>query len=425
MNIRITGPVQGGRIRAIASKSEAHRLLICAALADKETFISCPTRSEDIDVTASCLGVMGAAVRYEQDGFIVTPVDRQFIDPEEHYILDCGESGSTLRFLLPVCGALGLRVTFRMSGRLPSRPLSGLIDEMVTHGCILSQPGGPELNCDGQLVNGTYTVPGDVSSQYVSGLLFALPLLPGESTVRVTSVLESRPYVDMTIDALRSFGITVVEKEKQVFDIASGQTGRSPTRVSAQGDWSNAAFWLCAGAIGKNPVTCTGLDPDSRQGDRAVVDLLDRFGACITCENGEVTVSPGKLRGIGIDAGDTPDLVPVLAAVATVAEGTTVIHNAKRLRIKESDRLSTVASVLSGLGADIKETEDGLTITGKKELTGGETSSFGDHRIAMTAAIISAVCKNPVGIRETQAVRKSYPGFFEDFIALGGEWMEV
>ena len=442
MHVRITKPIQGGIVRAITSKSAAHRLLICASLADSETFITCPQRSQDIDATIRCLQALGATVNIKKDGILITPVNRQELLEDNvrelpWHKLDCGESGATFRFLLPVCGALGLNVSFEMSGRLPSRPLSALYDEMTSHGCKLSKPGSSPLECEGQLKNGTYTLPGNITSQFISGLLFALPLLlEGESQIIVTGILESRPYVDMTLDALRMFGITVHEEiskaEEIIFRIPSGQIYHSPKTVHVEGDWSNSAFWLCAGAIGngnkvgndnKISVTCTGLDLNSPQGDKAITELLSRFGANVICENDSVTVSPGTLRGIEIDAGDIPDLVPVLAAVAAAAEGKTVIRNAARLRMKESDRLQTVAACLSALGADVTETEDGLVITGKKILTGGETQSYGDHRIAMTAAILSGVCENPVIIRDAQAVRKSYPAFFEDFRdVLGGEW---
>jgi len=319
-----------------------------------------------------------------------------------------------------------VRVSFCMGGRLPARPLSALYDNMVSHGCKLSVQGLSPFTCEGQLKSGIYTMPGNVSSQYVSGLLFALPLLSGDSTIRVEGVLESRPYIDMTLDALRLFGVAILEEEGQVFRIPGGQTGRSPKNVRVEGDWSNAAFWLSAGAIGHNGVTCTGLNLNSLQGDRAIVKMLARFGAQVYGENDSVTVSAGRLHGIEIDAADTPDLVPVLAAVASSAEGKTIIRNAGRLRIKESDRLHTVAACLSGLGADVAETEDGLIIVGKKGLSGGETESFGDHRIAMTAAVISARCTGPVLIKNAQAVNKSYPGFFMDFnTKLGGISKEV
>ena len=421
MDIKIIKPIQGGIIKAIASKSHAHRLLICAALANSKTFIVCPELSEDINATADCLKALGAVVRYESDGFFVTPLVQ--CEQKENLVLNCGESGSTLRFLLPVCGALGLGVSFHMSGRLPMRPITALYDEMASHGCILSEQGVSPLSCTGQLKSGEYVLPGNISSQYISGLLFALPLISGDSLIRVNGILESRPYVDMTLDVLRLFGVSIFEEDNQVFRIAGGQEFRSPKTVTAEGDWSNAAFWLSAGAVSESGVTCTGLNINSRQGDRAIIDLLIRFGANVSYDYTEnsVTVSSGKLRGIEIDAGDTPDLVPVLAAVAAVAEGTTIIRNAMRLRIKESDRLYATAACLSDLGADIKETDDGLIIVGKKSLSGGETESFNDHRIAMTAAIVSTVCTGAVLIKNAEAVNKSYPVFFKDFNAvLGG-----
>ena len=424
MDIRITKPIQGGIVEAIPSKSDAHRLLICAALADNETYIACSTSSEDIDATARCLEALGAVVRYQEGGFFVTPINRN-ADKKDRLSLDCGESGSTLRFMLPVCGALGVAVSFVMSGRLPARPLSPLYEEMTRSGCVLSKHGVSPLDCQGQLRSGTYNIPGDISSQYISGLLFALPLLSGESKIQVTGILESRPYVDMTLDSIRRFGITVYEENEQgnlVFRIPGNQVFRSPKTLRVEGDWSNAAFWLCAGALlpKDKKITCTGLNLNSRQGDRAVIEILERFGATIHIEADSVTVSPAPLSGIDINAENTPDLVPVLAAVASVSNGATTVYNAKRLRIKESDRLVSVTALLTSLGGAVTETPDGLNINGREILSGGVADSFGDHRIAMTAAIISAVCKGEVTINNAQVVNKSYPHFFKDFEALGG-----
>ena len=457
MNVRILRPAKGGMIRAIASKSEAHRLIICAALADSETTVLCRESSEDIDATVGCVEALGAKVQRNSDGFHISPIDRRSDYRESKtFMLKCGESGSTLRFLLPVCGALGLRVSFNMSGRLSERPLNGLYDEMVLHGCDLSKLGSSPLTCSGQLISGAYTLPGNISSQFISGLLFALPLLSGDSLICVADKLESRPYVDMTLAALRLFGVIALEgeekdnkKEKenkrenkgenkgekenkrenkgeksgQVFRIPGGQTVISPKTAVVEGDWSNAAFWLSMGAICRNGVSCTCLNPYSLQGDQAIIEILARFGAYVTCGYDDIiTVSQGELHGIDINAGNTPDLVPALAAVASVAEGVTIIRNAERLRMKESDRLRTTTEALSNLGADITEKEDGLIIKGKKKLQGGETRSFGDHRIAMAAAILSVACDREVIIRDAEAVRKSYPSFFEDFSTeLGGQ----
>ena len=434
MNIRIVKPLQGGTIGAIASKSAAHRLLICASLADNETFVRCQERSQDIDATVRCLEALGVVIRYEDGGFYVAPLKKKdyLISPasgaKSERSLDCGESGSTLRFLLPVCGALGAKIKFNMEGRLPARPLTGLYEEMTAHGCTLSEQGRSPLALCGKLTSGSYSLPGNISSQFISGLLFALPLLEDGGSISVTGNLESRPYVDMTLDAIKLFGINVQEEEKPAvtFRITGNQTYRSPKSVQTEGDWSNAAFWLCAGAIGsdtigKGGITCTGLDVNSRQGDRAIVELLKKFGAQVSINSGSVKVSPAALKGIEIDAENTPDLVPVLAAVASTAQGETVIKGAGRLRLKESDRLRTVAETLSVLGADVKETDDGLVIHGKNKLQGGVTQSFGDHRIAMAAAVLSGACSNPVTIQNAEAVNKSYPAFFDDFhITLGG-----
>jgi 3-phosphoshikimate 1-carboxyvinyltransferase len=316
-----------------------------------------------------------------------------------------------------------MKVKFNMEGRLPARPLTGLYEEMTSNGCKLSEQGHSPLVLGGKLKSGNYYLPGNISSQFVSGLLFALPLLEGYSTISVKDKLESRPYVDMTLDALRLFRITVHEEEKPrlTFCVTGNHTYRSPKTVQTEGDWSNAAFWLCAGAIGTSGITCTGLYKDSRQGDRAIVEYLKKFGARVSADSGAVTVYPNDLKGIEINAENTPDLVPVLAAVASTAQGETVIRGAGRLRLKESDRLRTIAASLSALGANVKETDDGLVIQGKNKLQGGVTQSFGDHRIAMAAAVLSGACTNPVTIQDAQAVKKSYPAFFSDFhITLGG-----
>jgi len=300
---------------------------------------------------------------------------------------------------------------------------------METHGCTFTAADKSVLACSGKLRGGAYNIPGNVSSQFISGLLFALPLAEKDSVIRVTGVLESRPYLDMTLDALRLFGITIEEAqlgEAMEFRVAGDQTYRSPGTAEVEGDWSNAAFWLSAGALSPGGVVCTGLNLGSRQGDKAIVKLLTELGAEVTIENNGIAVQPKKLFNIEINAADTPDLVPVLAAVASLAEGTAVIRGAGRLRYKESDRLRATAAALSGLGADIAETADGLIVRGQQTLTGGVADSYGDHRIAMAAAVLSAGCIGPVIIRGAEAVNKSYPGFFEDFKdCLGGAWERV
>lgn len=377
-----------GSIPAIPSKSAAHRLYICAALAEEPTEISCQGTSKDIEATRACL----AAIRQGET------------------LLPCGESGSTLRFLLPVAAALGLEVDFQMEGRLPDRPLAPLDQQLEAHGVTLSRPIRHDLlHLSGQLQPGDYVLPGNVSSQYISGLLFALPLLPGTSTLTVTGKVESAPYIAMTLDALRQFGVEI-PRTGNVYTIP-GQPYRSPGRAVVEGDWSNAAFWLCAGAL-SGPVTVTGLDPDSLQGDREVLEILKRFGADVRQQGTSCTVSPGPLTAIEIDAAAIPDLVPVLSVVAAAAKGTTRIYHAERLRIKESDRIRTVCAMLQNLGAAVEETADGLLIHGGKPLTGGTVDSANDHRIAMSAAVASVLCD--VAVEGAEAVSKSYPKFWTD-----------
>ena len=381
-----------GTIPAIASKSMAHRLMICAALAKTPTEVICSTTSKDIEATRNCLAAMN----------------------EGKSPLPCGESGSTLRFLLPVVAALGLETAFYMEGRLPDRPLAPLDEELRKHGAVLRKDGAT-LHVSGQLTAGDYTLPGNVSSQYISGLLFALPLLDGPSTLTVTGKVESEPYIHMTLDALRQFGIHITIDEN-VYRIPAC-TYKSPGRVYVEGDWSNAAFWLCAGAV-SGPVTVTGLDAGSLQGDKAVFELLKQFGANCEQTDAAFTVSPAPLHGIEIDAAAIPDLVPILSVVAAKAEGTTRIYHAERLRLKESDRIETVCRLLRELGGVVEETPDGLLIHGGTPLQGGTADSCNDHRIAMAAAIASSICQGPVTILGAEAVNKSYPHFWDDHAQL-------
>jgi len=331
--------------------------------------------------------------------------------------------------MLPIASALGMNASFELEGRLPERPISPLYEVLLDHGCVLSPQGSSPFCISGRLLPGLFSLDAGVSSQFISGLLFALPLLDGDSELRLTGNVESFPYIELTMEMLKTFGITVEFKD-MIFSIPGGQLYRSPGTVRVEGDWSNAAFWLAAGAIGGAGmqvvgdcdtnkgcavgVTCTGLDLQSLQGDRAVLDILEQFGAKVVLGDSSVTVSGGELRGIEIDARDIPDLVPILSVVAVAAKGVTKIHNAGRLRGKESDRLAAVASVFGGLGAEIHETEDGLRISGGIPLIGGEASSWGDHRIAMSAAIAAILCSEPVMIHGAEAVDKSYPGFFEE-----------
>ena len=417
MRVTILPGAIRGEVLAIPSKSQLHRLLICAALGEEETFLrGAVTRAEDILATRRCLEALGAELREEGDGLRLRPLrrDRLPLAP----LLDCGESGSTLRFLLPVVGALGCGGTFRMAGRLPERPMEDLEGQLLNHGCVLSRPEKDRLSIEGRLTPGEYRLPGNVSSQYITGLLLALPLLEGGSRLTVPGPVESEDYIEMTLRAQAAFGIRH-DKRGDTYEIAPGGLGTSPGQLFAEGDWSNGAFWLCAGAMPGGIVTCRGLLADSPQGDRRVLDCLREMGAALRCEGEAVTAGEGVRRGIEIDASAIPDLIPPLAAVAAVGEGITRIYNAGRLRLKESDRLRAVAETLNALGANVTEEPEGLLLQGVPALRGGTVDSWGDHRIAMMAAIASAACREPVTVENAQAVSKSYPGFWEDLQRLG------
>lgn len=417
MEVTINPSKLNGSVKAIASKSYAHRLLICSALSDKKTFVDCSESSEDIDATIRCLNSLGAKIEAVPGGFEVTPVSNENVI--KNAVLDCGESGSTYRFMLPIACALSSDAEFCLHGRLPKRPMTDLFKALEVQGCRFTGVGEPRVKEHGNLKSGEFTLPGNVSSQYISGLLFALPLIPGESVINITGNIESKDYVLMTMSALETFGADI-RNDGNRFIIRGGKGYSSPGTASVEGDWSNAAFWLCAGAIGSDEIECTGLNAGSLQGDSAVIKVLKAFGADIKVIQNAVKVKAGTLCGTEINAENIPDLVPVLSVVASVANGRTVIKNASRLRIKESDRLVSVSKTLRALGANVEETDDGLIIEGVKRLKGGTVDSYSDHRIAMMAAVASTVSEGPVKILNAEAVRKSYPGFFEDFRALGG-----
>ena len=381
MNITITPQHLRGEITVIPSKSQAHRLLICAAFADSPTQLVCSESNRDIEATVDCLRALGARILSTESGYTVFPVE----SVPQSAVLPCCESGSTLRFMLPVAGALGVDATFTMEGRLPKRPLSPLWEEMERMGCSLSRPTENTIHCQGKLRCGKYSIDGGVSSQFITGLLFAHMLLD-DCTLNITGKLESKPYVDLTKAALELFA-----------------DRRSPGYVAVEGDWSNGAFWLAANALGCD-LSIRGLNQDSLQGDRAVVDILQQL------ETGRPTVS----------VADIPDLVPILSVVAAAKHGA-VFTNIQRLRLKESDRVASVIDLLENLGGKATATENTLTVS-PATLTGGTVDSCNDHRIAMAAAIAATVCIDPVTILGAEAVKKSYPQFWAEYRRLGGKY---
>ncbi len=391
------GPLSGD-VKAIPSKSQAHRLLICAALAKEPCRIACSSLSKDIEATADCLRALGAGIEYKDGVFSVTPIS----EPTEMAELDCGESGSTLRFLLPVVCAFGKGARIKMHGRLPERPLSPLWEELERCGAVLTRPEIDVIEVRGGLKERSFSIAANISSQYISGLLFALPILGG-GEIELVGEIESAGYIEMTIQALISFGAHISFKNMRLSLFSNGL--RPDGEIEVEGDWSSAAFWVVAGMLSGGKVRCTGLDEASPQGDAAVMEASE------TIMRGNAT----------IDARDIPDLVPVLAVLAAVSPGTTRFVNAQRLRIKESDRLATVTEMLTALGADIEETPDGLIVRRKSMLRGGSVHAHGDHRIAMSAAVAAVACIGEVSIENAESVTKSYPDFWQDYAALGGK----
>lgn len=383
MDITIRPQKLQGTVAAIPSKSQAHRLLICAAFSDGETSLLCPDTNRDIEATADCLRSLGAEITRTADGYRVVPLRKL----PQNAVLNCSESGSTLRFMLPIVGALGVDALFRMEGRLPSRPLSPLWEEMERMGCKLSRPNESTIRCQGKLKAGIYSIDGSISSQFITGLLFALSLITGDSRLEITGKVESKPYIDMTRAAMALF---------------QAPHYHTPGQIQVEGDWSNGAFFLAAKALGSD-LTVTNLNPASTQGDRAAAALLSALNTHCS-----------------IDASDIPDLVPVLAVVAARNKGA-VFTNIQRLRLKESDRVATVIEMIQSLGGFAESTEDTLTVHGTG-LTGGTVNSHNDHRIAMAAAIAATVCTGPVTILRAEAVNKSYPGFWKEYRNLGGNY---
>ena len=417
MNIRLKPCRFCGEVTAISSKSDAHRLLFASALSDRPTFIRCNARSADITATVNCLNSLGADIKFVDGGISVKPIKEK----RKSAVLDCNESGSTIRFLLPVAAALGTNTEFTGGGRLPERPLSPLREQMEAHGVVFSPINVFPVKINGEMISGEFTIKGNISSQFITGLLFALPLLNGNSIINVIPPVESRPYIDMTLNTLKKFGITVTEKSNSFF-IPGGQKYASPGTVESEGDWSNSAFFLTAGAV-SGRVTVTGLDVSSVQGDKQILTILKEMGAEITVEQGSITVKKGDLHGINIDARNIPDLVPIISVAAAAAnDGETVITGAERLKIKESDRLTAVYESFKSLGVDISKTDDGLVINKTGIVGGGAVSGYNDHRMVMALSVLSAVSSGDIILRGAEAVNKSYPNFFEDFSSLGGSY---
>ncbi|MCD3195422.1 3-phosphoshikimate 1-carboxyvinyltransferase [Clostridium botulinum C] len=429
-NVTIIPSELSGDINIPPSKSLAHRAIISAGLSDGISNIENIIFSEDIKATIRGMEGLGVEIKdiseKKQDDFNrktlkVIGRDRLVLTRSE---IDCSESGSTLRFLIPISLRTCNKVKFTGKGKLVSRPLDVYYSIFKNQGIKYKTSNGKlPLFIDGALKSGEFYVEGNISSQFITGLMYTLPFLNGDSKIIITTELESKGYIDLTIDTLKKFGIKIENKDYKEFFIRGKQKSIS-NNYRVQGDFSQGAFWIVAGILGSN-IKTLDLDINSLQGDRVIIDIVKDMGGNINIKENYIETKKSKTKGITIDASECPDLVPILAVLGSLSTGTTRIINAERLRIKECDRLKAMATELKKIGADIQELEDGLLIKGREYLKGGTVDSWNDHRIAMSMAIASIKCTEPITIKNSEAVNKSYPDFWEDFKKVGGninEW---
>ncbi len=408
MNIKITPSKLEGTVKIPPSKSVAHRLIICAALAQGTSEIENVYPSKDITATMEAMRALGAKIDFSATKAVVRGIEK----PAEKAVIDCCESGSTLRFIIPVAAALGTATEFHGRGKLPERPITPYLDEFPKHGVMFDYNGTMPFSVRGKLTAGEYRISGGISSQFITGLILALAIVDGDSEIVLTSRLESKPYVDITIDCMRKFGCNITETDRGYL-IKGGQRLKA-CNCTVEGDYSQAAFFEVANTLG-SCVKIDGLNVNSYQGDKKIVEICNEI----------VYNKTNTLIPFNLDCSDIPDLVPILTVLGTFCKGRSYITNAARLRIKECDRLTAMAKNLNAVGAKVTELDDGLVIDGVGSLEGGEVDAFNDHRIAMAMAVSSTRCKKPLIITGAECVSKSYPNFWEDFRALGGIAEEI
>lgn len=404
-----------GEVNVPPSKSDVHRAIICAALSRGKCTISPVALSNDIKATIGCIEALGAKTEINEN---TLTIDGTEMFCNKNAVLDCGESGSTLRFFIPVAAYGGIEAEFVGHGRLPQRPIGIFTEALPFAGVDCETNGGLPLKISGKLKSGIFSVPGNVSSQFITGLLFVLPLMNGDSEIVLTSPLQSVGYIDMTIYTMAQFGVTV-EPTVCGWHIKGGQSYK-PTNYTTDGDWSQAAFFLVAGAI-NGKITVNGINKGSAQGDKKIAEILAQFGAKVEQNETSVTVTSSPMKAIEIDASQIPDLVPVLSVCSCFAEGTTKIINAERLRIKECDRLSATAELLNSLGGCVRETADGLEIDGIAEFKGAKVKGCNDHRMVMSAGICAVRLSGEIDCDDAMSINKSYPDFYKDYNNIGGK----
>ena len=403
MNVTIRPKKLKGEVTVPPSKSVAHRLVIAAALSKGTSVVKNLSFSKDITATVNAMRALGAEIEISGDTAVIKGIEKA----PQKAVIDCCESGSTLRFLIPVACALGVETTFLGQGKLPQRPITPYLEELPRHGAEFDYNGTMPFTVKGKLKSGEYRIGGDISSQFVTGLLFALSVIDGESRLVLTSPLQSKPYVDITADCLSKCGVNV-RKVQDGYAVGSGEMHAFEEAVEA--DYSQAAFFSVANSLGSE-IRINELNENSCQGDKKIVEICREI----------VYNKNGGLRPFVLDCSDIPDLVPILAVLASFCEGTSRIENAARLRIKESDRLEAVTVSLNALGGKVTAGSDFLEIQGVGGLSGGSVDCFNDHRIAMAMAVAATRSSMPVTLIGAQCVEKSYPDFFEVYKALGGD----
>ena len=416
-----------GNVKVPPSKSMAHRAIICASLSHGVSKIENIDFSDDIIATMEAMKALGAKI-YQNKNYIEIQGINHNEDNKELKIIDCNESGSTLRFLVPISLLIPGKKKFIGRGNLGKRPLNTFYEIFEQDNIEYSfEEGILNLQLEGTLKGGEYYLAGNISSQFITGLLFTLPLINRDSKIIITTEMESKGYIDLTLSALRDVGIEIINNDYKEFIIKGNQEYKA-RNYKVEGDYSQAAFFLTANAIG-NKVEIDDVLANSAQGDKEAIDILSRMGMTVQwnkSKNGIIPAENNDLKATIIDGSQCPDIIPVLSVAAALAKGTTKIIKAGRLRIKECDRLKAVASELTKLGAKIEEKEDGLIIEGVESLKGGvEVWSWKDHRIAMTLAIAATRCKEPIVLKDYECISKSYPSFFNDYRRLGGiasEW---
>ncbi|MGV8982073.1 3-phosphoshikimate 1-carboxyvinyltransferase [Clostridium sp.] len=426
-----------GKVEIPPSKSLCHRAIIAASLCQGKCTIHNVSMSEDIIATCGIMEKLGAQINNIPNGLHIigegnikltraqianTKIENNVT--ESNAIagneLECNESGSTLRFLIPIAMHSGEKIVFSGKGKLSQRPLKSYYEIFDKQNIkYTTKDGYLPLTIEGRFKPGIFEIRGDVSSQFITGLLYALPLLNGDSTIVVTTKMESIGYIDLTLDVLSKFGVSIKNNNYREFKIRGNQHYENRD-YKVEGDFSQAAFYLAAGVLG-GEVQCLNLNMESLQGDRVIVDIIRNMGGNITLVDGILRTSKSDLKGSIIDVSQCPDLLPIVAVLGALSTGTTEIINASRARIKESDRVKAIATELNKIGAQVIEIGDSLIIHGKPWLAGGIVDSWNDHRIAMAMAIASIRCTKELTIQDSGAVKKSYPNFYEDFKSLGGE----